>query len=133
MATLNTAFPTLVLNTTVLSNFLQAHRAEWLQQLGVPVAACPTVLQELEIGIQRGKIPRVPLEWLMRIELQPVEATHAETLRLRLGAGEAESVAVALSRGWGFATDDRLARRVAQQLGVRGLWASWRRWYGERW
>lgn len=118
MAPLKRPFPTLVLNTAVLSNFLQAYSAEWLQQLRVPVVACKAVVQEVERGMQLEKTPSTSLDWLTHVDLQPEEVAHAETLRLRLGVGEAESIAVAHARGWGFATDDRVARRVAMQLGV---------------
>lgn len=118
MALLKLPFPTLILNTTVLSNFLQAHSAEWLQRLCVPVAACKAVVQEVERGVQSGRTPSASLAWLTQAELLPEEAAQAATLCLRLGAGEAESIAIAHARGWGFATDDRVARRVAMQLGV---------------
>lgn len=118
MARLSTPFEALVLNTTVLSNFAQAGCVEWLQRLTVPVNACPAVLQEIEAGMRAGRVPRVSWEGLPQVVLRPDEVAEAARLRLRLGAGEAESLAVARLRGWGLATDDRVARRVAVQLGI---------------
>jgi predicted nucleic acid-binding protein len=39
-------------------------------------------------------------------------------MRRRLGEGETSSLAVAVSRGYSFLTDDMKARRVAQTAGV---------------
>jgi len=110
--------PKLVLNTTVLSNFLAAECLHLLNQLPTPIVACSAVLKEVQAGMQVGKLPRVSLEWLPVVQLSPDEAVRAEQLRRRLGAGEAESIAVAVSRGWAFATDDWIARRTAVLLGI---------------
>jgi len=108
----------MVIDTTVLSNFLQAGCVELLQRLPAVVYACPAVLAEIEQGIRLGKVPSTALEWLSLATPTADEESEAARLRARLGAGEAESIAVAHGRGWQLATDDRDARRVAAQLQV---------------
>jgi predicted nucleic acid-binding protein len=108
----------MVIDTTVLSNFLQAGCVELLQRLPTVVYACPAVLAEIEQGIRLGKIPPAALEWLLVATLTAGETAQAARLPTRLGLGEAESIAVAHERGWWLATDDRDARRVAAQLRV---------------
>lgn len=107
-----------VLDTTVLSNFLQAGCVELLQRLPTTGYVCPAVLAEIEQGIRLGKVPSADLGWLPKATLSADENAHAANLPARLGAGEAESIAVAHSRNWWLATDDRDARRIAAQLRV---------------
>ncbi|MCX7924362.1 MAG: DUF3368 domain-containing protein [Fimbriimonadales bacterium] len=76
------------------------------------------MLREVRSGIESGKVRPAPLEWLRLINLEPDEIAQAEQLKRRLGEGEAESIAVAVSRGWAFATDDWTARRTALLIGV---------------
>jgi len=108
----------MVLDTTVLNNFLQAGCVELLQQLPTTVYVCPAVFAEIEQGICLGKVPSAALEWLPKATLSADEEALTAGLPARLGAGEAESIAVAYSRNWWLATDDRAARRIAARLRV---------------
>ena len=108
----------MVLDTTVLNNFLQAGCVELLQQLSTTVYVCPAVFAEIEQGIRLGKVPSAALEWLPKATLSADEEALTAGLPARLGAGEAESIAVAYSRDWWLATDDRAARRIAARLRV---------------
>jgi predicted nucleic acid-binding protein len=108
----------MVLDTTVLNNFLQAGCVELLQQMPTVAYVCPAVFAEIERGIRLGKVPSADLEWLPKATLSADEEALAAGLPPRLGAGEAESIAVAYSRNWWLATDDRDARRIAARLRI---------------
>ena len=109
---------TLILDTTILSNFLKAGCLNLLQSLNCEVRLCQAVVGEITEGIHRRKVPAATLDWLPVVVLSAEEQSFAERLRSRLGAGEADSLAVASMRGWTLATDDRDARRVAAQFQV---------------
>jgi predicted nucleic acid-binding protein len=76
----------MVIDTTVLSNFLQAGCVELLQRLPAVVYACPAVLAEIEQGIRLGKVPSTALEWLSLATPTADEESEAARLRARLGA-----------------------------------------------
>lgn len=131
---------TIIFDNTVLSNFALAQSFYLLRRLYEGRAfICSAVQQEVQAGIESGwKYPQLR----SRTRLQAVSQAIAEgwlkfpnndvessdevvELRLaleygqRLGAGEAEAMAIARNRGWVLATDDREARRFAQERGVR--------------
>lgn len=108
----------MLLDTTVINNFLQAGRVDLLQQIQIHMCACPAVLEEIQVGIHGGKVPQGPLDWLSVVNLSVDENAYAIRLRNRLGKGESESIAVALMRRWQLATDDRDARLIARQLQI---------------
>lgn len=109
-----------VIDTTVLSNFAHARRSDLLQaSLGAAACTTPRVMGELHAGEERYLVPVCNWRWLTILELTPGEAKAACELRLQLGAGEADCLAVALSRGAVFASDDFAARRMALQRGVK--------------
>jgi predicted nucleic acid-binding protein len=109
---------TLILDATVLSNFLKAGYLNLLQSLSSVVCLSPAVAEEIAEGMRREKIPAAALDWLPVVVLSAEEQSLAERLRTRLGAGEADSLAIASMRGWTLATDDRDARRIAAQFQV---------------
>ena len=103
----------LILDTTVLSNFLKAECLHLLLSLKSEVCLCQAVVEELTEGMRRKKVPETALNQLPVIALSAEEQSLAERLRARLGTGEADSLAMASMRGWTLATDDRDARRIA--------------------
>jgi predicted nucleic acid-binding protein len=111
------AYP-LILDTTVLSNFLKAECLHLLLSLKSEVCLCQAVVEELTEGMRRKKVPETALNQLPVIALSAEEQSLAERLRARLGTGEADSLAMASMRGWTLATDDRDARRIAAQFQV---------------
>jgi predicted nucleic acid-binding protein len=110
----------ILLNTTVLSNFALAQALPLLADFcGGKALATEQVLSELAKGVSQGIIPATSLSWLKRVKLRgPEERALFMQMRLRLGEGEASSLAIAVSRGYSFLTDDMKARRVAQTAGV---------------
>lgn len=129
----------IIFDNTVLSNFALVQSFELLRRLYEGRAfICRAVLREIQAGIESGwQYPQLR----SRIRLQAINQAleegwlqfpsnnvdpYEEVLELRLaleygqrfGAGEAEAMGIARTRNWVLATDDREARRFAQELGV---------------
>jgi len=110
---------TVLLDNTVLSNFSIVCRPNLVRlALVEQVGATEQALQEMREGVAIGKIPSCDWDWLARVSLTPLEQVQFEMFHEYLGAGEASSLAVARQRGYRLATDDKDARRLAQQLGI---------------
>lgn len=84
------------------------------------------VSAEILRGIQQGHKDLVKIqealreEWLKEVVLSSKkEKSLYETLSVSLGLGEASSIAVAKSRGFVFACDDKAARREAGLLDMK--------------
>jgi predicted nucleic acid-binding protein len=110
---------TVLLDNTVLSNFsIVGHpelvRVAFVEQVGTT----EQVLQEMQDGVEIGKIPACDWDWLAPIVLAPIETVQFETFHEHLGTGEASCLAVAQERGYRLATDDKDARRLARQLRI---------------
>jgi predicted nucleic acid-binding protein len=110
---------TVLLDNTVLSNFATIRhpdliRAAFVEQVGTTEQA----FQEMLDGIAVGKIPACDWDWLARVAITPDERMQFETFHEHLGEGEASCLAVAKTRGYKLATDDKDARRLARQLGI---------------
>jgi predicted nucleic acid-binding protein len=104
-----------LLDATILSNFAHVRRPELVQAaLGEQAATTPTVLAELRQGEALGLVPRVNWRWLPVLPLTAVEQVLAGQYQEILDAGEAECLAVAVTRQACFFSDDLAARRLAQ-------------------
>jgi predicted nucleic acid-binding protein len=104
-----------LLDATILSNFAHVRRPELVQAaLGDKAATTPTVLAELRQGEALGLVPRVNWRWLTVLPLTAAEQTLASQYQEILDVGEAECLAVAVTRQGRFLTDDLAARRLAQ-------------------
>lgn len=84
------------------------------------------VAAEVLRGIQQGHSELMKIQaalkegWLQETSLSSQkEKSFFETLSVSLGLGEASSIAVAKSRGFVFASDDRAARREAGLMDVK--------------
>ena len=119
-----------IVNTTVLSNFAAIGQLEVLRLLYTELAISADVYAEIEDGILAGYAylatvvaqvqPFAPTGWLVLTNpTAPDELDRMAALPDRLHRGEASSLAIAAQRGWLFLTDDRSARRVAAAQGVR--------------
>ena len=116
-------------NTTVLSNFAAVGRLDLLKQLHGRLYLPNEVYEEILHGLEEGYefytgiedqiLPLAKSGWL---ELVPM--VNEEELRLfqslprRLHYGEAACLAIASNRNWALLTDDKLARRMAHDLGI---------------
>ncbi|MBI4674283.1 MAG: DUF3368 domain-containing protein [Chloroflexi bacterium] len=121
------AAKTVVCNTTLLSNFAAAKRTELLTRaLDRPLCTTPEVVSEISDGVQAGYSHLNALETsllgenspLQIVSLEPKELVTFRELRLRLHAGEASCLAIALHRHYVLGTDDLAARKLAKAKGV---------------
>lgn len=113
------SFVNILLDNTVLSNFAVVRRSELLRvAFGDLPATSQEVLEELNVGISRGKLPDLDWSWLPAWTLDETEKAHYEHFLHTLNAGEASCLAMALVRGCRFLTDDRDARELAGLLQV---------------
>lgn len=118
--------PEIVIDICVISNFALAGALGILEGLYRNKAYIIDIVSiEILRGIQSGHnrleaIPKaVQAGWLKETGLKlGKERELFETLSVSLGLGEASSIAVAKSRGFVFASDDRMARAEAARLGV---------------
>lgn len=108
-----------VVDNTVLSNFARIEQVNWLRIALVSRSITTvTVSQELRLGESLGIVPVCNWDWLPVVELTADEHELRTRLRTNMDAGEAECLAVALSRSGILMTDDRGARNMAKQYGV---------------
>ena len=108
-----------IVDNTVLSNFAHIKQPNLLKQSFTHLVTVSAVMDELNDGVQLGRIPNVDWQWLQVIKLTQPEQSIARQLQKTLGKGEAECIALAQSRQWIVLTDDRDARKTAKQAGVK--------------
>ena len=118
-----------IVNTTVLSNFASISQLEVLHQL-YPILYMPTqVYDEVRHGrdegyhfygdIEQHIYPLTSAGWLHLTSLDTAQALQMYgELPGRLHHGEAACIAIAYDRGWLFLSDDRAARAEATRLGI---------------
>lgn len=109
----------ILLDTTVLSNFVHIKRLDLLRLALPDAATTPHVVTELERGVASGHLSTCDWEWLNVVKLTPSEETSLAQVRLVLDDGEASCIAVAIERKVGLFSDDLDARRYAQRRGIR--------------
>ena len=96
-----------VTNSTCLIALERIAQLDLLHALFEPILAPPKVYDELGVS----------LPWL-RVQL-PTSQTTVTALMLLAGPGEAEAIALAAERRCRVILDDRKARRIAQQMGLK--------------
>ena len=118
---------TVAVDTTVLINLIQAGRLDILGALrGWEFVAPDQAVEEVSRQNQRAALERSFEAGHLRREssTEPREIAAYAELRLRMGKGEAACLAMAASRGWMLASDDRgraFRRLVGQQIGESHL------------
>lgn len=108
---------TLIANTTVLSNFALVQRPE-LVRIGCPeeVVTAAQVMDEMRQGVDRQLLPPCDWDWLpVRTLDTPEEVRLFAQIHRRLGQGEAACLALVMSRGCKFLSDDTDARQIGRQ------------------
>ncbi len=119
-----------IVNTTVMSNFARVGQAGLLCSLFTQVFITVEVFDEIRSGLDSGYHFYAGIEeqvyplnksgWLHLVAaLSNEELLTLQQLPAKLHRGEASSLAVAAHRHWLFLTDDRDARIEAQRLTVR--------------
>lgn len=104
-----------LLDTTILSNFAHVQRPELVRAvLGGAATTTPTVLAELRQGEASGYVPQVDWRWFPVLTLTAGEQALTADYLAVLEAGEAECLAVVVTRQARFFSDDLAARRMAQ-------------------
>jgi predicted nucleic acid-binding protein len=108
-----------LLDTTILTNFALVELASVPGTLwGNRVSTTAEVLEEYNAGIESAVLPREDWKDLKRLVLTSEEQIRGTRMFPNLGSGERTCLAVAIVRGAMLATDDQLARRVAQNHGI---------------
>jgi predicted nucleic acid-binding protein len=117
----------IISDTTLISNFASVKRIDLLVEvLGHPLFTTAQVVDEISAGVRAGYKALVQAESLLLTENSPFEilALNPEELqsfrnaRLRLHAGEARCLAVALHRKYVLGTDDLAARKIAHAKNI---------------
>jgi predicted nucleic acid-binding protein len=119
--------PEIVFDCCCLSNFALSGSLFILEErFGTSAFITNYVSAEILRGTQQGHEDLEKVQealkkgWLEEVVLgSQKERSLYETLSVSLGLGEASSIAVAKSRGFSFASDDRAARREAGLLDVK--------------
>ncbi len=119
--------PEIVFDCCCLSNFALSGSLFILEErFGTSAFITNYVSAEILRGTQQGHEDLEKVQealkkgWLEEAVLgSQKERSLYETLSVSLGLGEASSIAVAKSRGFSFASDDRAARREAGLLDVK--------------
>lgn len=112
-------------DTVTLANFALADSLPLLaERYRGRGAVTVEVLDELDYGVSRGHAVLAGIHRLLDarvlslVTLTAKERLHFVELRRHLGRGEASAIAVARSRHWAVATDDRAARQTCRSLAV---------------
>lgn len=119
--------PEIIFDTNVLSNFALTRQLPLLRSLYPESARCTGfVASEIMQGLRAGHTGLVPLSESLLEGWPPQEHCDSRQerqlfaeLSVSLGDGESSCIALAVSRSYVFACDDRLARREAERLKVR--------------
>lgn len=109
----------IVLDTSILLNFVKIGRVELLGQLGTSVVLLDQVFDEVRRPKQRKVVKDAVAADTLDLQSvrDPVEVALFTGLRAggRLGAGECAVLAVALTRDWVAGLQDRRARTEGQR------------------
>ena len=118
----------IILNTTVLSNFASVGELDLIKRLFGVAYTTHEVHEEILRGISRGYqyLEDVDHEmsfdetgWLRVVAIRScMEHQSMNDLLKRLGMGESSCIAIAKSCTMIFMSDDRTARRIANEMGV---------------
>ena len=119
-----------IANTTVISNFAGIGQLNLLKHLYGMIYISVEVYEEIRAGLEEGYLfyddieqsvyPLAPQGWIQLISMVGKdELSLFGRLPSVLQRGEASCLAIAHNRNWLFLTDDKAARKVATQLGVR--------------
>lgn len=119
--------PEIIFDNCVLANFALSDSLHIIEMVyGNTAYVTDFVVAENLKGIMKGHGGLIKIReavrdgWLKETTLKSTEEKALfESLAVSLGLGEASSIAIAKTRGFVFACDDRAARREANFLGVK--------------
>ena len=107
-----------LVDNTVLSNYANVQQITLITTLFPSAAITTEVKSEFGVGVELGRISATNLSPFSVVNANHQEQVLYENLSRYLGKGEAESIAIAYFRKYKFLTDDKVARKVANQYGV---------------
>jgi predicted nucleic acid-binding protein len=113
-----------LLDASVLINLANLNRLSLLGALEERFFVPESVIDEIRRETQRRRLKKaLQAGFLQRMDPEDSASLHlfSRLLRDGLGAGEAACLALAATRDWVVATDDRRARREARKQGVGHL------------
>jgi predicted nucleic acid-binding protein len=113
----------LILDSSVLVNFLAIDKATLLSRLKVPILITEHVEgeisqhyanqhQRLQTAINAGYIQKIAITDLVELAEFAKLSSSKPSKRKTLGAGECSSIAVAVNRGYDLAIDDKAAIKL---------------------
>ena len=109
----------ILIDNTVLSNFALINRPEFIKCAFVEdIGTTKQVLNELDRGVELGRIPVCNWTWLHHLQLTSKEESQFQQLIKRLDEGEASCLAAAIHRNYKIATDDKDARHWAMHFTI---------------
>ncbi|ETX02454.1 MAG: hypothetical protein ETSY1_03530 [Candidatus Entotheonella factor] len=108
---------TLIVDTTILSNFSFARRPDLLRADSLErIVTTTQVMDEYQDGVEKHLVPLSDWHWLSILTLDtPEEIRLFNQLHQRLGAGESSCLSLAMYREFMVLTDDSDARRWAHR------------------
>ena len=109
----------IIFDTDILSIFAKISRLELIKKLFGTVHITPMIREELNIPLEYGyDFPKDILDNSSVIIPTVEELGPYNEFKVRLGKGEAEAISIAKNRKLLFATNDKVAQKVAKENGV---------------
>ena len=109
----------IIFDTDILSIFAKINRLELIKKLFRTIHITPMIREELAVPLEYGYgFPQEILDKSAVIIPTLEEIGQYNEFKVRLGKGEAEAISVAKNRKLLFATNDRIAQKVAKENGV---------------
>ncbi|MEW6419888.1 MAG: hypothetical protein AB1480_17530 [Nitrospirota bacterium] len=109
----------IIFDADILSTFAKILRLDLIKKLFGKIYITPMIKEELLAPLEYGyNFPSAILEGSIIVVPSENEIKSYNTLRAKLGKGEAEAISIAKNRKWLFATNDRVAQREAKENGV---------------
>lgn len=109
----------IIFDTDILSIFAKISRLELIKKLFGAIHITPMIREELTAPLEYGyEFPKDVLDNSSVIVPTVEELGSYNEFKVRLGKGEAEAISIAKSRKLLFATNDKVAQKVAKENGV---------------
>lgn len=109
----------IIFDTDILSIFAKINRLELIKKLFSTIHITPMIREEITAPLEYGyDFPKDILNNSSVIIPTLEELGLYNKFKVRLGKGEAEAISIAISRKLLFATNDRVAQKVAKENGV---------------
>lgn len=109
----------IIFDTDILSIFAKINRLELIKKLFKTIHITPMIREEITAPLEYGyDFPNDVLNNSSVIIPTLEELGLYNKFKVRLGKGEAEAISIAIRRKLLFATNDRVAQKVAKENGV---------------